>query len=85
MPVPDHRRIDHPDQLAAVATALAAAPWVALDSESNSMFVYQEQVCLIQINAGGAFFVIDPLALGVVAGQTPSAALETVARRARAR
>ena len=73
MSLPDHLRIDHPDQLPAVADALAAAPWVALDSESNSMFVYREQVCLIQINAGGAFFVIDPLALGVVAGQTPSA------------
>lgn len=75
MTVPDHLRIDHPDELPIVADALAAAPWVALDSESNSMFVYREQVCLIQINAGGAFFVIDPLALGVVAGQTPSAVL----------
>jgi ribonuclease D len=76
MSVTQHLRIDHPGQLTAVADALAAAPWVALDSESNSMFVYREQVCLIQINAGGAFFVIDPLALGVVAGQTPSAVLE---------
>ena len=76
MPIPDHLRIDHPDQLHLVAEALAAAPWVAVDSESNSMFVYREQVCLIQINAGGAFFVIDPLALGVVAGQTPSTVLE---------
>ncbi len=75
MTIPDHLRIDHPDGLATVAAALAAAPWVALDSESNSMFVYREQVCLLQINAGGAFFVIDPLALGVVAGQTPSAVL----------
>ena len=76
MSLPDHLRVDHPDQLALVATALGVAPWVALDSESNSMFVYREQVCLIQINAGGAFFVIDPLALGVAAGQTPSTVLE---------
>ena len=78
MAATEHLRIDHPDQLAVVASALAAAPWVALDSESNSMFVYREQVCLIQINAGGTFFVIDPLALGVVAGQTPSAALNAL-------
>lgn len=32
------------------------------------MFVYSEQVCLLQVNAGGALFVVDPLALGVVAG-----------------
>ncbi len=74
MPI-EHRRIDHPDQLSLVADALGAAPWVALDSESNSMFVYREQVCLLQINAGGSFFVVDPLALGVVAGQTPSTVL----------
>ena len=72
MPVPEHQRINHPAGLDDVAAALAAAPWVALDSESNSMFVYCEQVCLLQINAGGAFFVIDPIALGVVAGQTPA-------------
>jgi ribonuclease D len=76
MSLPDHLRIDHPDQLPAVAAALAASQWVALDSESNSMFVYREQVCLIQINAGGEFFVIDPLAMGIVAGQTPSAVLD---------
>ena len=75
MPLPDHLRVDTPEGLAVVAEALAAAPWVALDSESNSMFVYREQVCLLQINAGGSFFVVDPLALGVVAGQTPSQAL----------
>jgi ribonuclease D len=39
------------------------APWVAFDLEANSMFVYRERVCLIQINAGGQLFVIDTLAL----------------------
>ena len=67
--------IQRPEQLGDVAAALATAPWVALDSESNSMFVYTEQVCLLQVNAGGALFVVDPLALGGVAGQ-PCAALE---------
>lgn len=46
------------------------------------MFVYREQVCLLQVNAGGALFVIDPLALGVTAEQTlaaPSPALSSLA------
>ncbi|KAB2858122.1 MAG: hypothetical protein F9K46_12205, partial [Anaerolineae bacterium] len=44
---------------------------LAIDTESNSMFVYQEQVCLIQLSArretnGKAHildFIIDPLAM----------------------
>lgn len=58
-----------------LAAALQTAPWVAIDSESNSMFVYREQVCLVQLNVGGALFVIDPLALGVTAKATPCQAL----------
>lgn len=60
-----------------VAAALDTAAWVALDTESNSMFVYKEQVCLLQLNVAGALFVVDPLSLGVVAGQ-PSKALDVL-------
>lgn len=66
------RFITAASELDDVASALAAAPWVAIDSEANSMFVYREQVCLVQLNAGGALFVIDPLALGAKAGVTSS-------------
>ncbi|HTM19216.1 MAG TPA: hypothetical protein VL172_01870, partial [Kofleriaceae bacterium] len=59
----EHQWIDQPEQLGEVAAAMAAAPWVALDTESNSMFVYRERICLVQINAGGRLFVLDPLAL----------------------
>lgn len=58
------------DELGIVADALAKAPWVAVDSESNSMFVHREQVCLLQLNAGGALFVVDPLALSVTSKET---------------
>ncbi len=53
--------VDDADGIAAVAAAMEAASWVALDSESNSMFVYQERVCLVQLNVEGRLFVIDPL------------------------
>jgi ribonuclease D len=49
--------------MAQVVAAVAAAPWVALDTEANSMFVYRERICLIQVNANGRLFLIDPLAI----------------------
>lgn len=55
--------IDTPAGVEEVGKALTEAPWHALDTESNSMFVYRERVCLVQINAGGQRFVIDTLAL----------------------
>ena len=46
-----------------VAEALAPEPLLALDTESNSLYAYQEQVCLIQIAAGEDIFLLDPLAV----------------------
>src|SRR3954468_8321250 len=73
----EHRWIDRPEHLAEVAAALAAAPWIALDTESNSMFVYRERMCLLQLNAGGKLFVIDTLALAPAPrdGASPTLAL----------
>jgi ribonuclease D len=36
---------------------------IALDTESNSLFAYQERVCLIQFSIPGADYLVDPLAL----------------------
>ncbi len=58
---PDFQWIDDDAGIAIVAAAMAAASWIALDSESNSMFVYQERVCLVQLNVDGKLYVIDPL------------------------
>lgn len=37
---------------------------IAVDTESDSLFVYFEKVCLIQISADGQSYVIDPLETG---------------------
>ena len=38
-------------------------PILAVDTESNSLFAYQEQVCLIQFSTPRDDFLVDPLAL----------------------
>lgn len=43
--------------------ALADAPLLAVDTESNSMYVYREQVCLIQLSTRDKDYIIDPLAI----------------------
>lgn len=42
---------------------LAAQPRLAVDTESNSLHAYREQVCLIQFTTPDKDYVIDPLAL----------------------
>ncbi len=42
---------------------LCAEPAIAIDTESNSLFAYQERVCLIQFSIPGADYLVDPLAV----------------------
>ncbi len=41
---------------------LRAAPWVAVDTEADSLHAYPEKVCLIQISTVSGDVIIDPLA-----------------------
>ena len=50
-------------QLAALLKALYDEPFVAVDTESNSLYVYQEQVCLIQISVPNKDYIVDSLAV----------------------
>lgn len=52
-----------PEALQRLAAALAREPIVAVDTESNSLYAYQEQVCLIQFSTPEADYLVDPLAL----------------------
>lgn len=49
--------------LEALVARLRREPQVAVDTESNSLYVYYERVCLIQVSTREADFIIDPLAL----------------------
>ncbi|MCU0485745.1 MAG: HRDC domain-containing protein [Anaerolineales bacterium] len=49
--------------LAGMVERLLQEPIVAVDTESNSLFAYQERVCLIQFSIPGMDYLVDPLAL----------------------
>lgn len=42
---------------------LRAQARIAVDTESNSLFAYREQVCLIQFSTPAADYLVDPLSL----------------------
>ncbi|HCU58283.1 MAG TPA: hypothetical protein DF984_08725 [Anaerolineaceae bacterium] len=55
--------VDQPEKLKAIANELAAEDILAVDTESNSLYVYQEQVCLIQFSTRDKDILVDTLAL----------------------
>lgn len=55
--------VDQPHQLQKIAEELAQQDVVAIDTESNSLYAYQEQVCLIQFSTRKKDILIDSLAL----------------------
>ena len=55
--------IDTAAALRALAPQLAQQPFLSIDTESNSLYAYREQVCLFQISTRTADYIIDPLAI----------------------
>ena len=51
------------DSLGRLVRALALDPIVAIDTESNSLHAYREQVCLIQFSTLAADYIVDPIRL----------------------
>jgi ribonuclease D len=47
--------------LARLLAALEAEQEIAVDTEADSFYHYQERVCLVQITAGGRDWLVDPL------------------------
>ncbi len=57
-----------PAELSKLVRALKSQPVISVDTESNSLFAYREQVCLIQFSVPGKDYLVDPLALGDITG-----------------
>ena len=55
--------VDKPNALKQMIADLAAQARVAVDTESNSLHAYREQVCLIQFSTRKTDYVVDPLAI----------------------
>lgn len=55
--------ITRTEALIQMVNQLASEPLLAVDTESNSLYAYQEQVCLIQFSTPQDDFLVDPLAL----------------------
>lgn len=62
-PFPPAEYIDTPAALRRIIPQLAQASLLAVDTESNGMYSYQERICLIQISTRSTDYIIDPLAL----------------------
>jgi ribonuclease D len=61
--LPDPILITRQRALHRLAEALLHEPILAVDTESNSLYAYQEQVCLIQFSTTEHDFLVDPLSL----------------------
>lgn len=62
-PAAEPKWIAEPGELQQMVREIAQEPRLAIDTESNSLFAYQEKVCLIQISTLATDYLVDPLAL----------------------
>lgn len=53
--------IETDQMLASFLPELQGAPWIALDTEADSLHAYPEKLCLIQISIPGRDVLVDPL------------------------
>lgn len=62
-PLSDPVWVSRPVELRAMVEDLRRFTRLAVDTESNGLYAYQEQVCLIQFSTGEIDYLVDPLAL----------------------
>lgn len=60
----DFERIEHPQDLDALAQELLSEKVVAIDTEADSFYHYFDKTCLVQIATRKRIYLVDPLALG---------------------
>lgn len=61
--LPPSKLVTRSDDLVSLVDRLSRQNIIAVDTESNSLFAYQEQVCLIQFSTQEEDILVDPLAL----------------------
>jgi ribonuclease D len=66
--------VETAENLAIMAADIARQPRVAVDTESNSLHAYREQVCLIQFSTPQSDYLVDPLALPDLTALAPALA-----------
>ncbi len=54
--------IETGSELRELAARVAAAPWVGIDTEADSLHSYPEKMCLLQLAIPGEVQLVDPLA-----------------------
>ncbi len=59
--IPNATIVDTPQKFNLLIHKLQDEPCIAIDTESNSMYAYQEQVCLLQVSTPTEDYLIDPL------------------------
>jgi ribonuclease D len=62
-PLPPPVWVAGPGALVRLGRSLASQPRLAVDTESNSLHAFQEQVCLIQFSTPQTDYLVDPLVL----------------------
>ncbi len=65
--LPPAAYIDSDEALRALIPQFAEEPFLAIDTESNSLYAYREQVCLLQMTTRRGDYIIDPLVVNVEA------------------
>ena len=53
--------VDSTEGMRSVLPSLRTAPLLGVDTESNSLYVFREQVCLIQISNASTDYIFDPI------------------------
>src|SRR5258707_4438061 len=79
--LPEPILVSTPTALRVLVDELQKQSLIAVDTESNSLYAYQERVCLIQISTLDHDWLVDPLALDDLSPLAPlfaSTAIEKV-------
>ena len=63
--------VARPEALQRLVRDLAHQPRLAVDTESNSLHAYREQVCLIQFSTSRTDYLVDPLTLADLSALAP--------------